>query len=326
MVAAGRSSLVTCGQALVLVVTVFASISAAALDPSFYAKSCPSALSTIKKVVQSEVQNEKRMGASLLRLHFHDCFVTGCDGSILLDDSSSIDSEKNAGPNANSVRGFNVIDRVKTAVDKACGGPVVSCADILALAARDSVVALGGQSWVVPLGRRDSTTANRSLANTNLPAPSLNLSGLLAAFKNQGLNAQDLVALSGGHTIGFSQCGNFKDHIYNETNIDPVFARNRQATCPRSGGDSNLAPFDPSAAAFDTKYFTALTKRRGLLHSDQALFGSGISTSSLVQKYSTNRALFYSDFGKSMIKMGNIKPLTGKKGEIRKNCRKVNSG
>ncbi|CAM8969953.1 unnamed protein product [Rhodiola kirilowii] len=311
--------------AFIFILAVSATSISADLSPYYYSKSCPKALPTIKKVVEDAVAQEKRMGASLLRLHFHDCFVDGCDGSVLLDDSSSIDSEKNAFPNINSARGFNVIDRIKTKVDNVCGRSVVSCADILTLAARDSVVALGGPSWVVPLGRRDSKTANRTGANVNLPSPFLDLPALITSFKNQGLNEQDLVALSGGHTIGFSQCGNFKNHIYNETNIDPVFARNRQRTCPRNGGDTNLAPLDQTAAKFNTDYFTALTKRRGLLHSDQALFESGASTNDLVLKYSANTALFYSDFGKSMIKMGNIKPLTGSNGEIRKNCRRVNS-
>jgi len=53
-----------------------------------------------------------------------------------------MDSEKNANPNINSARGFEVVDEIKEAVDKACGKPVVSCADILAVAARDSVVAV----------------------------------------------------------------------------------------------------------------------------------------------------------------------------------------
>ncbi|RZC19011.1 Peroxidase 52 [Glycine soja] len=111
------------------------------LSPNYYDYSCPKALSTIKSVVEASVQKERRMGASLLRLHFHDCFVNGCDGSILLDSTSSIDSEKNAAANLQSARGFEVVDDIKKAVDEACGKPVVSCADILAVAARDSVVA-----------------------------------------------------------------------------------------------------------------------------------------------------------------------------------------
>ena len=56
-----------------------------------------------------------------------------------MDNTSSIVGEKKAGPNINSVRGFEVVDDIKAKLEKACPG-VVSCADILALAARDSVV------------------------------------------------------------------------------------------------------------------------------------------------------------------------------------------
>ncbi|KAK1286062.1 Peroxidase 70 [Acorus calamus] len=94
------------------------------LSTDFYKKSCPGALLAIKQTVDSAVAKERRMGASLLRLHFHDCFVNGCDGSILLDNTSTIDSEKFANANNNSARGFNVVDDIKAAVDKACGGPL----------------------------------------------------------------------------------------------------------------------------------------------------------------------------------------------------------
>ncbi|KAL6003010.1 hypothetical protein ACLOJK_023232, partial [Asimina triloba] len=111
----------------------------AQLSTNFYAKSCPSVFTTVRSVVQSAINKERRMGASLLRLHFHDCFVNGCDGSILLNDTSSFTGEKNATPNRNSARGFDVIDKIKSAVEKNCPG-VVSCADIVAIAARESVV------------------------------------------------------------------------------------------------------------------------------------------------------------------------------------------
>ncbi|ERN04096.1 hypothetical protein AMTR_s00077p00015070, partial [Amborella trichopoda] len=114
--------------------------SSAQLSANFYSSSCPKALSTIQTAVQAAVKKEARMGASLLRLHFHDCFVNGCDGSILLDDNSTFTGEKTAGPNANSVRGYDVVDNIKSNVEAACPG-VVSCADILAVSARDSVVA-----------------------------------------------------------------------------------------------------------------------------------------------------------------------------------------
>nr|AFK43418.1 unknown [Medicago truncatula] len=130
-----------------LVLATLTTTTFSALTTNYYDYTCPNALSTIKSVVKAAVQRENRMGASLLRLHFHDCFVNGCDGSILLDSTPSMDSEKNANPNINSARGFEVVDEIKDAVDKACGKPVVSCADILAIAARDSVVALGGPSW-----------------------------------------------------------------------------------------------------------------------------------------------------------------------------------
>ena len=55
----------------------------AQLSSTFYAKSCPNALSTISSAVNSAVSSEKRMGASLLRLHFHDCFVQVISLSLL---------------------------------------------------------------------------------------------------------------------------------------------------------------------------------------------------------------------------------------------------
>ncbi|OQU78619.1 hypothetical protein SORBI_3008G010400 [Sorghum bicolor] len=167
----------------------------AQLSTGFYSSSCPGLYSAVKPVVQSAIDSEKRVGASIVRLFFHDCFVQGCDASLLLDDTATFQGEKMATPNNGSVRGFEVIDAAKSAVENVCPG-VVSCADILAIAARDSVVILGGPSWDVKVGRRDSTTASFSGANNNIPPPTSGLANLTSLFAAQGLSQKDMVALS----------------------------------------------------------------------------------------------------------------------------------
>ncbi|KAE8797020.1 Peroxidase 52 [Hordeum vulgare] len=293
------------------------------LSPNFYSRSCPNLASIVRSGMTSALQTERRMGASILRLFFHDCFVNGCDGSILLDDTSTLTGEKNAGPNANSARGFDVIDAIKTRVEAACRA-TVSCADILALAARDGVNLLGGPTWSVPLGRKDARTASQSAANANLPGPGSSLATLIAMFGNKNLSPRDMTALSGAHTIGRSQCQFFRSRIYNERNINATFAALRQRTCPRSGGGSSLAPLDAQTAdGFDNAYYRNLVGQRGLLNSDQELFNGG-SQDSLVRQYSSSPGQFSADFVTAMLKMGGLLPSPGTRTEVRLNCRRPN--
>ncbi|KAI4321419.1 hypothetical protein MLD38_034802 [Melastoma candidum] len=299
----------------------------AQLSSDFYSSSCPSALSIINDAVTSAVSSEARMGASLLRLHFHDCFVNaiqGCDGSVLLSDTANFTGEQTAFPNVNSLRGFDVIGNIKSQLEKQCPG-TVSCADIVAVAARDSVVALGGTSWTVQLGRRDSTAASLTDANNNLPSPFSDLSTLTSAFSRKGFSADELVVLSGAHTIGRARCRFFRARIFNDTNIDSSFASSAQQNCPSVGGDDNLESLDSvTSDTFDNQYFQNLVNLKGLLHSDQQLFNNG-SADSQVQSYSQDSNTFLDDFGKAMIKMGNLSPLTGTDGQIRLECSKVNA-
>ncbi|KAF9589468.1 hypothetical protein IFM89_024230 [Coptis chinensis] len=306
---------------VMIFITIFSSPASAQLSVSFYGTTCPSVFDTVRAATRSAINREARMGASILRLFFHDCFVNGCDGGVLL-----AGGERTALANNNSIIGFGVIDNIKAQVDRACGRSVVSCADILAISARDSVVEMGGQSYSVPLGRRDARTASLAAADSDLPAPFDNVDQLIRKFDGKGFSAREMVALSGAHTVGFARCTTFRDRIYRQVNIDPAFATSIQANCPRTGpaGDDNLAPLDPqSPLRFGNNYFQALMNRRGLLISDQTLFSNG-PADSFVRLYADDANAFATDFTTGMIKMGNLSPLTGTQGEIRTTCQRAN--
>ncbi|XP_062171448.1 peroxidase A2-like [Alnus glutinosa] len=304
------------------------------LTPTFYNETCSNVSSIVRGIIETALLTDTRIGASLIRLHFHDCFVDGCDGSILLNNSDTIASEKDAAPNKDSVRGFGVVDDIKTALESACPG-IVSCADILAIASEAAVSLAGGPSWDVLLGRRDGTTANRTAAN-DLPGPSEGLDVLKQKFSDLGLNTTDLVALSGAHTFGRAHCRTFSDRLYNFSstgNPDPTlnstYLETLKGICAENGTGTDLTNLDLTTPdAFDNFYYSNLLLEEGLLQSDQELFsttGTDTSTIDIVNSYSANQTTFFADFVVSMIKMGNISVLTGTEGEIRLNCAVVNA-
>ncbi|KAE8772903.1 peroxidase 2-like [Hordeum vulgare] len=316
---------------VVLLLCLAAAASAVLSPPTFYNTSCTQALAIIKTGVAAAIATDRSMGASLLRLHFHDCF--GCDASVLLD-ATVPNSERSALGNAGSLRGFDVIEKIKADVEAACkkkgnSRAVVSCADILAVAARDSVVALGGPAWDVQLGRRDSDTANVALANQDLPPPFMDVAGLIKSFGDKGFTMTDMVALSGAHTIGRAQCKNFRSRLYGEDNIDSDYGTKLRANCPQTSGDANLAQLDDTpttmtADNFDNSYFVNLQLKKGLLHSDQVLFNGTGGTNNTVNNFASNPPAFSSAFASAMVKMGNLSPLTGSQGQIRRICSKPN--
>lgn len=304
----------------------------AQLSPTFYDETCPNLTSIVRGVIEDALLTDARITGSLIRLHFHDCFVIGCDASILLDNTATIESEKEAAPNNNSARGYNVVDNIKSAVENVCPG-LVSCADILAIAAEESVCLSGGPSWAIPLGRRDSLIANRTLANEALPGFRETLDELKSKFSDQNLDTTDLVALSGAHTFGRAQCLTFSHRLFDFNNtgspdptLNSTLLQNLQQLCPQDGNGSVLTNLDLSTPdAFDNKYFTNLQDQNGLLQTDQELLStSGADTIPIVNNFSANQTAFFESFVVSMIKMGNIGVLTGTDGEIRLNCSRVN--
>ncbi|CAA6660560.1 unnamed protein product [Spirodela intermedia] len=263
------------------------------LSWTFYKSSCPKAESIVRNYLKTAIKRDVGLAAGLLRIHFHDCFVQGCDGSVLLDGT---DGEKFAPPNL-SLRqsGFNAINDIRNLLQKECGR-VVSCADIAALAARDSVFLVGGPDYKVPTGRRDGLTfASRATTLDFLPPPSSNLK----------LDTNDLVALSGGHTIGIGHCPSFTDRLYptQDPVMDKTFANNLKRTCPERNTDNETVLDIRSPNVFDNKLF----------HTDSR-------TKDLVISFAIDQSLFFEKFVYSMTKMGMLNVLTGSQGEIRANC------
>jgi peroxidase len=95
---------------------------------------CENAENFVRHQVEIFYKNDKSIAPKLLRLLYSDCFVSGCDASVLLEGPNS---EKMA-PQNRGLGGFVLIDKIKIVLEQRCPG-VVSCADILNLATRDAV-------------------------------------------------------------------------------------------------------------------------------------------------------------------------------------------
>ncbi|KAB2041511.1 hypothetical protein ERO13_D02G133000v2 [Gossypium hirsutum] len=322
-------------------ISIFSSTMAATDPPltlNYYKSTCPNVFDIVKKEMECHVLSDPRNAAFVLRLHFHDCFVQGCDGSILLDDTIELQGEKKASTNGlNSLKGFRIIDKIKNKLESECPG-IVSCADILTIAARDAVILVGGPYWHVPVGRKDSKTASYDLAMENIPSANEGLLSIIAKFLYQGLSVTDMVALSGAHTIGMARCESFRARIYGDFEatsgknpISDSYLSELRSVCPAiiGSGDNNVTAMDNvTPNLFDNSFYHTLLRGEGLLNSDQELYSSlfGIETKSLVQKYAADPVAFFNQFSDSMVKLGNItNSYSFVNGEVRKNCRFVNT-
>ncbi|CAO2181649.1 unnamed protein product [Urochloa humidicola] len=335
----GPTRVVAAALALAVVAVVCCSAAAEGRPPAvasglsfdFYKRSCPKAEAIVRGFVHEAVRRDAGLAAGLLRLHFHDCFVQGCDASILLNSTPTDKSEQDAIPNKTlRPEAIRAINAIRDRLDRACGGAVVSCADILTLAARDSVVESGGPRYRVPLARRDSDTpAKQYQVNAGLPGPDSHVPAMLDLLTkaNLGLDATDLVALSGAHTIGLGHCTSFQNRLFPspDATMDAAFAARLKQTCPALGLDRTAAALDARTPnTFDNNYFVNLVSRQGVLTSDQDLF-TDATTRPLVQRFARDQKAFFRQFVSSMLKMGQIKVLTGSQGQVRRNCAAPNN-
>ncbi|PIA34921.1 hypothetical protein AQUCO_03700288v1 [Aquilegia coerulea] len=291
----------------------------AQLEVGFYGHTCGLAEFIVKDEVIKGLIGDRGIAAGL-----------GCDGSVLIDSISPNTAEKDSPANNPSLRGFEIIDNAKARIESICGG-VVSCADILAFAARDSVQMTGGLGYDVPAGRRDGRVSLAS-ETSNLPPPTFNVDQLTQSFKSKGLTQEEMVTLSGAHTIGRSHCTSFSNRLYNfnltsseDSSLDTMYLTQLQQQCPQGSNDpSDVVPMNPASPnIMDISYYRDILANRGLFTSDQTLI-SNLATAQQVAENSRDPFLWNSKFAAAMVKMGQIGVLTGTAGEIRLNCRVPN--
>ncbi|WCJ39941.1 Peroxidase superfamily protein [Euphorbia peplus] len=71
--------------AFALVIFAITSPVAGGLSVNHYDDTCPHLEYAVTAAVKKEMNEDNTVLAGLLTMHFHDCFVRGCDGSILLE-------------------------------------------------------------------------------------------------------------------------------------------------------------------------------------------------------------------------------------------------
>lgn len=298
------------------------------LSTNYYQKSCPRFTQIIQDTITNKQITSPTTAAATLRLFFHDCFIEGCDASVLISSTPFNKAERDADMNLSLPGdGFDVIVRAKTALELACPG-VVSCADILAVATRDLVTMVGGPYYKVPLGRRDGMVSQASRVEGNLPRPTMSISQITSIFAARGFSVQEMVVLSGAHTIGFSHCKEFSSGIYNysrtsqsDPSYNPRFAEGLRKACSDYQKNPTLSVFNDimTPNKFDNMYFQNLPKGLGLLATDHAM-AIDPRTRQLTDLYAKNQSAFFEAFGQAMVKLSRYGIKTGRRGEIRRRC------
>ncbi|XP_062190090.1 peroxidase 2-like [Phragmites australis] len=297
---------------------------AAGLRVGYYDDKCSGAEAIVREAVRGADAGVK---AGLVRMFFHDCFVRGCDASVLLKPTEANPQPEMLGIPNLSLRGFEVIDKAKAALEKKCPG-IVSCTDILAFAGRDASYFLSSYAidFKMPAGRYDGNVSLASETLANLPPPFADVKQLKDMFAAKGLDTVDMVVLSGAHSIGRSHCSSFSGRLppSNTSDMDPTLAAKLKGDCVSPNGADNTVMQDyKTPNELDNQYYLNVLNHKVLFASDAALL-KATDTMRLVYAAAASQKLWQYKFGEAMVKMGGIEVKTAANGEIRKMCGFVN--
>ncbi|GMH26400.1 hypothetical protein Nepgr_028243 [Nepenthes gracilis] len=299
------------------------------LQVNYYSTSCPNAEAIVKEQVTILYKKHGNTAVSWVRNLFHDCMVKSCDASLLLDTNKAegIESEKASSRNF-GMRNFKYIDTIKQALENECPA-TVSCADIVALSARDAVELLGGRRVEMKTGRRDGRESYAAVVEDFIPNHNDSLSLVLSRFNSVGIDTEGTVALLGAHSVGRVHCVNLVNRIYPtiDPSLDPGYAEYLKSRCPTPDPDPTAVEYarnDPTTPMIlDNEYYKNLLSHKGLLLVDQQLASSPM-TLPYVEKMSADNSYFHDQFSSALLQLSENNPLTDDQGEIRTDCRFVN--
>lgn len=210
----------------------------------------------------------------LLRLVFHDAGTYDAaagDGGA----NASIRLELDRPENKGLKRGWNVIEALRKELQGTAADGLVSGADLIAVAGAHVVLKCGGPAIQVPVGRLDSEAADPP---GRVPGEMLSAAQLRAEFAAKGLTTQELVVLSGSHTLGSKGYG------------DPL--------------------------TFDNTYFKELLNKPWNDKSNQMADMIGIPSDHVIaddseclpfiRRYADDQAAFFADFAAAYVKLAGL--------------------
>ncbi|KAM0944371.1 putative peroxidase [Dioscorea sansibarensis] len=297
----------------------------AGLSYDFYQQTCPQVESIMRKTLLPIFMSDPRSPAAFLRLFFHDCLVQGCDASILLDNNSGeMASGKNFG-----IRDRELIQLMNSLLEVHCPG-AVSCADIIALAAREAVAFSGGPCLDIPLGRKDATVSSFLQADAELPSAKDGVDRALAILSSKGMSIEESVAILGAHSIGVGHCLSIVHRLYDreerhkDYNMDYGYEIMLRLKCPFKVPSSNetFVANDLTSLIFDNQYYKDIVSGRGLFTVDSEI-ALDPRTAPFVKMFAEDQEYFFRSFSMAFVRLSSSVILST--GEIRRVCNRVNS-
>ncbi|ERN12267.1 hypothetical protein AMTR_s00034p00235030 [Amborella trichopoda] len=294
---------------------------------NYYKESCPRAEEIVKEKVQELYNKHGNTAVSWLRNLFHDCMVKSCDASLLLDSVGSVSSEKGSARSF-GMRNFKYVNTIKDALEKECP-KTVSCADIVALSAREGALMLGGPNVPMKTGRRDSRESEVDVVEQHIPNHNDSIPFVLSRFQSIGINTEGTVALLGAHSVGRVHCKNLVGRLYPEIDpsLDPNYAIYLKGRCPSPNPDPRSVAYARNDRVtpmiLDNEYYKNVLAHKGLLLVDQQLI-SHPETAPFVEKMASDNEYFHGRFSTALLVLSENNPLTGDQGEVRVDCRLVN--